>query len=916
MGVTMKSPTKRTACVLVLLLVAMLMRTQYPVRLARGEGMESPLNAMDGAIELEQGTEPTPEPDPEQEPVIELGEKSANDPSSSIVLGEDAPAQDSASVQVQSDTSGSITSGVLTVSYLNASNELAIPYPYCQERTVSPEVMVSDDYLDGTVSVVSSDPSVAKVDSAHESWATYGYSYESLSIQPVKVGTATITVTYTRTEAGTSDVVTFKVVCYPDCADGVTAKKASNTTVGLSWKAFAGATGYHIYLEYYDYDASAYFHKLVKTITDASTTSASVTAPWDQYCEYIVLPYYKASGTVYENKLDDFMHYGYYDYPEGTYAEFQLPYPAASKPTAKRAAYNKVALSWKQCNGATGYKVYRAKADDWGYATEDYKTVATVKGADTTSVKVEAAWDVQYAYAVRPYLTYGGKTYVQVPSSYSYDTSTLALYALPRPTVSITSVAKASSNKLKVTWKAYKGATSYKLYRSSTENSGYALVTTLAADTTSHSVKATPGIVYYFKVLATYGKVGKVTSGTFAQQIPVTSGAAATAKSVAVPGLGAWYDTYGTYTYAQGKRTYVTSRKERTLTIIGYDQNLKKVYAKKVRLDAFDFWGGVYHGPDDNNYVVTGFGNYKESKKKTVIKITQYSKAWKKGKTATIKGDASNSFDGIYEPFRASSIALDMQGTTLYMMTGRTMFETSDGLHHQSNIGFRINTKTMKATVSNISYASHSFGQRVRFKDGTLYVADHGDAYPRAMQLTWQVGYGTKSAQTVEALDAFKIMGETGDNYTGASLDGMEISNSTAILCGASVPQSYGVQGVKGTDYKLQRNLYVTITNRATGSTKVRWLTTYHPKKKTGVAAVRMTKLSDNRFGILYSVTTGNKSAVHYMVIDANGNKVFSRTIKGASLSGATQPCYANGKLVWLASASDYKGRLYSIRAF
>lgn len=557
----------------------------------------------------------------------------------------------------------------------------------------------------------------------------------------------------------------------------------------------------------------------------------------------------------------------------------------------------------------------RAALDEWGYTTGKYKVIATVKGDATASASVTAEWGKGYSYWVYPYQVISGKTY----ENPNYDYEKIESYTLAKPTVRISSVKKAAAKKLKVAWAAEKGATSYKVYRSTKENTGYKLLATKAGSATSHRCAATPGVIYYFKVVAIYGSAGSVTSTTVAQQIAVTGSksAASKAKSAGIPGLGAWYNARYLCSYVQGSSTCVAYVKNRTLTVITYNKNLVQTSTKKVKLDKYEVFGGIYHGPDNNNYVVTGFSNTKESKKKTVIKVTKYSSKWKKGKTATIPGGVKNSFEGIYMPFVASDVAMDMQGSTLYLETGRTMFQTDDGLHHQSNIGFSINTKTMKAKEDNISYASHSFGQRVRFKDGTLYVADHGDAYPRAMQLTWQEGFGTAEASYAESIKSFEILGTTGNNYTGATLGGMEVSGSTVLLCGASVPQGYAVKGVKGDSYDYKRNLYVTVTKRATGTTKskVKWLTTYHPKKKVGVGDVGMVKLSDSRFGILYTVEKNDKSTVHYMVINANGKKMFDRTIKSAAFDGSVQPAFVNGRVVWAAPNSSYKGKLFSIQA-
>ena len=841
--------------------------------------------------------------------------------SSQMSAVERADATESLTLVTQSSDEGSsITSGAITVSGLDEGNVLAV------ERSTengtgsrSFDLKVRGE-VGSKVRITSSNTKVAAVDFEGTQDGCYQIDYESYdgsywfysTINAKGLGSATITITYTpKGSTAASSTLAFKVICYPDVVKGTAVKKATNTKVNVSWTSLAGVSGYKVYRSQYDDKAQKYVLKLLATRTNTQETSLSVLAPWGEYCTYVVLPFVNVDGKQYSCDATE-----YYVYSNGS--SFTLDYPKASKPTAKRATYNKVRLTWNKTSSVTGYKVYRAKADEWGYANGEYKLVSTVKGDATTSTTVGAAWKASYCYAVRPYSVVDGKTYVMLPTAEWYSDSVETVYALPKPTVRIKSVIKASAKKLKVSWKAYKGATAYRVYRSTIENSGYSCIAKLKGSAGSYTCKATPGTIYYFKVIAVYGKAGEVKSASVAQQIPLTPAKgnnAAKAKKASIAGLSYWGDARDTYTYTQGGKTYVVYLKGSSIVVVGYDKNCKRVSKKKISFGGCDVWGGFYHGPDNNNYVITGSPNYKESKKKVVIRVTKYSSKWKKGKTATIKGGASNSFTGIYEPFSWSSVALDMQGPTLYLMTGLTMFQTDDGLHHQSNIGFKIDTKTMKATVSNISYASHSFGQLVRFKDGTLYVADHGDAYPRAMQLTWQEGYGTKQAGDTMSVNAFEIMGDAGNNYTGASLDGMEVSNSTVLMCGTSVPQGYGVKGVKGDSWELQSNLYLTVTDRASGKTAVKWLTQYSPKGKSGVSNAKMVKLSDSRFGILYTVTKDGKNSLHYRVITANGKKVLTRTIKGATLYDATQPVYVGGRIMWAAADANYKPRVYSIQA-
>src|SRR5690606_9417077 len=102
--------------------------------------------------------------------------------------------------------------------------------------------------------------------------------------------------------------------------------------------------------------------------------------------------------------------------------------------------------------------------------------------------------------------------------------------------------------------------------------------------------------------------------------------------------------------------------------------------------------------------------------------------------------------------------------------------------HHQSNITFLLDMKTMKVIRNGEewpdNHVSHSFATYVR-KDGdhTIY-ADHGDAYPRSHILqVEQDGMGI-----IDSVDfAPPLGGKTGDNYTGIYLGGLEVGQNHYI---------------------------------------------------------------------------------------------------------------------------------------
>lgn len=367
-----------------------------------------------------------------------------------------------------------------------------------------------------------------------------------------------------------------------------------------------------------------------------------------------------------------------------------------------------------------------------------------------------------------------------------------------------------------------------------------------------------------------------------------------------------WVSPDTTYYYEAGGKFHVVSVRDKNLNIYTLNSDMKFAKKKIVKLGDFDVFGGFYHGRDDCFYVAVGYHNPKESSTKTVVKVKKYNSKWKLQKTCNITGGASNSFVGIYEPFEAGACRMDMQGKTLYLFMGRKMFVHSDGLRHQSNISFEINTASMKAKEANDSYCSHSFNQYVRFQDGNLYLIDHGDAYPRSILLTMVTQYGSNHEKKTRT-EVFKLQGATGANFTGATVGGMEAGNKNILVCGTAQPHGYAVKGIKGYDNGLKYNAFVAVVNKTTGKSSIKWLTNYHPKKsKVIVGETRMVKLSDDRFAVLFTTTTDHKATLNYVVVNNAGKKVYSKKYSNMVFAGDSQPILYHGYLQWVSTQSTY----------
>ena len=543
----------------------------------------------------------------------------------------------------------------------------------------------------------------------------------------------------------------------------------------------------------------------------------------------------------------------------------------------------------------SGYTVFRK--DQKGTATE----IADIPGGKSTTFTVDVpTWDKKYQYMVQGYLLYNGERFFY-PLYWEEWSDEVAVIDTGIQAKPVTKKGAA----LTVSWKKTAGVKKYTVYQSTTGEYGKykAVATVLPGSTLSYSFKFKTGVTYSFYVTATLtnGKVSK--NGNRVSYFVPNKKLKVVSK---VNSSELLKNDSSTYYYSTGKNDYAVQVDGNKLQVyrIGATGKLKKY--KTVKLDKFELWGGFYHGPDGRFYVVYGYNNQKESRKKVVIRVVQFSSKWVRMKTAAIKGSAGNVFEGIQTPFLAGTVSMAMKANTLYIHTARTMFVHEDGLNHQSNISFEVNTKTMKAKEAHHNYTSHSFDQYARFKDGDLYLADHGDAYPRAIALTQVQNHGTENERTAEK-EVFHFMGATGNNYTGTDMGGMEVGSSHVLLCGDSVPHKKAVKGVKGYT-NLAHNVYLITVGRKSGKVSFRWLTSYNPKtSKVTISNVDMIKIHDDRFAILYTTTKNNKTALHYTVVNDAGKTVYSKVYSNVGYTSGAKPILSNGYILWTASKPKQK---------
>ena len=576
------------------------------------------------------------------------------------------------------------------------------------------------------------------------------------------------------------------------------------------------------------------------------------------------------------------------------------PQNMAKMNPVKAIDYQSIRLSWKKVSGASGYIIARAATS--GANDGLLKKIKEVNSGDITSVVLPAKVNVTYGYCVIPKIKVDGKEYVYPwigTRRYNFDGDDAVSYKVTYRSPKLKQVL-AKGTKVQISWTTDHDIKAYNIYRKEREEAPWKLIHTVKNEKTgSYTRSEKTGKTYIYKV--EYVRPDNYKQSTISRSCYITKktkAKKATIKMYQTPkygqyGLGgAWTSVDENFYYEKKDVLHAVSVKGKKLIDYTLSENGKIKSKKTVTIGSYEYWCGFYAGPDNCLYVAVGYDNPKKSKTKTVVKVMKYSSSWKLQKTCKIKGSASNQLAGIM--CQDSNSRMMMYGSKLYLIMGRIMFSG-----HQSNISFLIDTKTMKYKEANEDYTSHSFNQFIRFDNDRLYISNHGDAYPRAVNLTVVKAYGTKK-QSVKEREPFKIKGETGYNYTGLAEGGMEVLGNHVMIAGISVPQNYKVAGVTGNSGNYVRNVFLTMTDKTTLKSQVKWLTTYNPKSRNvSVSEVRTIKLSDDYMALMYTVTKNDKDTLHYVVVNDTGKVVCHKTYKNMIFSAATQPILHNGSIVW-----------------
>ncbi len=321
-----------------------------------------------------------------------------------------------------------------------------------------------------------------------------------------------------------------------------------------------------------------------------------------------------------------------------------------------------------------------------------------------------------------------------------------------------------------------------------------------------------------------------------------------------------------------------------------YDTNFH-ISEKKDLGAQLPLWGGFYDA-GDAYYIVTGQENKEERETAEVYRITKYDRNWKELGSASVYGANTT------VPFDAGCCRMAMQGNTLAIRTCHKMYTSSDGLNHQASVLILVDTDRMDVAdaVTNVAntsagYVSHSFNQFVQFDgSGRVVTLDHGDAYPRGLVICrsseplseGKLTGGYQGFNRFEAKNVVEFDGQIGNNQTGYTAGGFELSRSGYLAAGSG----------GGINAKTKNIFVVSQSEDLSKQPSIHWITNYS-EGEASASTPQLVKLSDEKFLLLWD----RENKVYWTEVDAQGNAGQICSHEG-NLSDC-KPVAANGQVAW-----------------
>lgn len=359
--------------------------------------------------------------------------------------------------------------------------------------------------------------------------------------------------------------------------------------------------------------------------------------------------------------------------------------------------------------------------------------------------------------------------------------------------------------------------------------------------------------------------------------------------------------------YCRHSNGYYTGSSPEDILVQYYNSSFEVQSQQIIPLE-LSYYGGFYAGANAY-YLVFGQSNTDEDDSREVVRIVKYSKNWKRLGSASLKGADTT------VPFDAGSLRMAEANGYLYVRTCHKMYASPDGVRHQGNMTIAIRESDMALAGFTNFDTSHTFNQFILFDDaGNLITLDHGDGNPARGALLRRFGkasgesypfarglyYGYFNNENNTRVSVLSYAGNSGNNYTGSSVGGLEYSDSCYLTAGSSI--------VQNGENRITRNIYITATKRdnfSSAGTDFTWITDYAEGGTISASTPHLVKLSSNSFLLLweqlvnYNTHSGTPNGtLCYVFLDGKGKPTGSVHTKKGCLSDC-KPIVSGSSIIW-----------------
>lgn len=296
---------------------------------------------------------------------------------------------------------------------------------------------------------------------------------------------------------GSFDKNGIKGVALPKKPTLKTAESVDFNAIKVTWKKVDGASGYYVYRKA---DGEKYFKQIAEVNRNKTFSSTDLSATTGVKYQYTVRAYRNRNGKPYA----------------GLYDSKGVTATACTKaPTIKSGVStvsDKLKLTWRKVNGASGYNVYRKLEND-----KSYKLIKTINGngnVEFTDSGLKCG--VKYYYRVNGFRTVDSKNYEGRGSKDYLGLTTPAQPALK-------SAKSLGYNTISIEWTKVEGATGYDIYRKATGTYSKIGTVNKQSTVTFKDEKAVTSVRYQYTVRAFYNKNGIKRVSTYENYIHGTA---------------------------------------------------------------------------------------------------------------------------------------------------------------------------------------------------------------------------------------------------------------------------------------------------------------------------------------------------------------------------------------------------------